>query len=196
MFTVTVSCWKIQLGHVETSEALKVNIFRFINKHLVNARRLFFTFPVDTLLKPSGKQYIIDNSCIVKCFVLYQGSVYLWFVYVTSYVKWQRTKAAEYFCIYLRLKCFMFRQDCLRWISRHNRKKWPEFLALTKQGGKAHSQPLSQPLLNLIIVFSKQQQSHRVKLSVLLINLWLLHRVWWTALPPSHQTHRQKWIHF
>lgn len=133
MFTVTVSCWKIQPGHVETSEALKVNIFRFINKHLVNACRLFFTFPVDTLLKPSGKQYIIDNPCIVKCFVLYQGYMYLWFVCVTSYVKWQWTEA-KCSCIYLRLKCFMFREDCLRWISRHNRKKWPELLALRREG--------------------------------------------------------------
>lgn len=77
--------------------------FHFINKHRVNARRPFLTFPVDTLLKPRGKQYIIDNSCILKCFGLYQGRVRWQFVCVRSDVKRQRAESTVHFCLYLLL---------------------------------------------------------------------------------------------
>lgn len=87
MFTVTASCLKIQCRCVETSGAFKVNIFCFINEHRVHALRPFFTFLMDTLLRLSGKQYIIDNSCTLKCFGLYQGHAYLQMLHVMGYVK-------------------------------------------------------------------------------------------------------------
>ena len=57
------------------SRAFKMNMFCFMNELLVNAWRRFFTSLPDTLLTLSGKQYIIDNSCTLKCFCLYQGPV-------------------------------------------------------------------------------------------------------------------------